>query len=952
MGGCFGTLRHSDRDRDRGRDQDRDRGREQDREQSLGHTGEKCESQCHRSPTFLHRLGQPKSSKAPHRVKWCRKKTKAAEISLSFYIESCSSQCLNSQLQEAARTKLWALENDERDACALFKELSATLVCVQAQKDQFLLTFNTLEEVWKFYTYLTLGYVGNCLEQLLFDQVYWLNCALVEDTKIRVTVDEARLAGIYMDLLLQEGNFFSRAVPGLWQPEQEREGDLQLCENDLIHVKNIGKKSEWEGMSLLTGHQGLVPLTAVELTLHPFHQWFLKNYAVGFGISQEISGMTSQPIVKGRCTATVDHRGAASDELSFSKGDGIEVVGFFIPGLPWFVGKSLSSGSIGFVPTRYIRIEACKPLSRRNVFLSEEEKFSLLHIPCNDDKQHFITLLSDLACTDITSVYWLDGSEPTAIFPKVPSEAVPCGCKDIQQFQSLEEINDFATTSTSKLSTPGSESTPATLEETILKKGDDLDHPKFFIDLNAGYMGDADAFEPILTFLNQDGYVSAFQSLYDLGFSFFTSTFRGFSDEDELVLYLETSRKWAMRNHLVWAHARLCFLLGKLYIKKVKFSKAQVYFEEAMAILDRSFRDLRLLVALHVNLASTYLKRNMKYEFSFLLGKMVALLVCLPGHPFSSENEVEAMMYVLREAIAVGNALLEARVCFLIVKLFLQLGKNDKVLPFAEHLQWLTTALLSRDASSVPLDARPILSYLYNKKDLPNIALASARLFVPRSTKEAPTLIWRAGLILQNASKLLGSQLERNSIPALACFYLIQALHFSCESTVVRIQRTLYAILSKMYLQHGLLDMALCCADRAVTLSRLMGEEQVFESSIFLGWVYLLHSQPGPAADILWQLSLSLLGKDSATQSGAVHNLLAIALKGVGQVQKAAENYLRALHKAEETGNKRNQAIALANLEQLNLSHGANHLSELYLLQSTQLCAELQGSKYPEMELA
>lgn len=49
------------------------------------------------------------------------------------------------------------------------------------------------------------GYVGTCLEQLLFAQEFWLDCALVEDTELRVTVDEEHLATIYMDLLLQEG---------------------------------------------------------------------------------------------------------------------------------------------------------------------------------------------------------------------------------------------------------------------------------------------------------------------------------------------------------------------------------------------------------------------------------------------------------------------------------------------------------------------------------------------------------------------------------------------------------------------------------------------------------------------------------------------------------------------------------------------------------------------------
>ncbi|XP_055668472.1 SH3 domain and tetratricopeptide repeat-containing protein 2 isoform X2 [Falco peregrinus] len=965
MGCCWGTPWHQ--------------------ELSLGCTGEECESCCPHSPVLLPCWDHLQHTAAERRGKWWQEKTMASgkagasepnncatkaaegspdtslvllavgesfppEISLFFSVESRSSRCLNSQLQEAARKKLWALESDDKDVCALFKELSARLVCMQAQEDRFLLTFKTLEEVWKFSTYLTLGYVGSCLEQLLFDQDYWLNCALMEDTEIRVTVDEDRLATIYMGLLLQEGNFFSRAVPGAWQPEQKGEEGLQLYRNELIHVKNVGEESKWEGMSLLTGQRGLVPVTALEPIPHPFYQWFLKNYAVSFGISQEISGTTSQTIVKGRCTATEDHRGAAWDELSFSKGDGIEVIGFFIPGLPWFVGKSLSSGSIGFVPTRYISPEACEPLGKGLVFLSEEEKSPFLRIPCNGGEQHFTTLLSDLARTDITSVYRL-GFEPTAMFPKVPSEAVLRGYKDTQLLQSWEEMNDLATTSTSELSSPGSESAPATLEDVLLEKLDDFDDPKFFIDLNAGHMEDADVFDPILTFLNQDSYVPSFQSLYDLNFSFLNSTFYGFSDEDELVLYLETSRNWAKRTHSVWAHVRLCFLLGKLCIKKVKFSQARVYFEEAMSVMDRGFGDLPLLAALHVNLASVYLKQNMKPKFSSLLGKMVALLVCLPGRSFSSENELEVMMYILREAVAVGNAPLEARVCFLIVKLFLQLGKTDEVLPFTEHLQCLTATVLSTDTSSVPLDATPILSYLYEKKYLPNIALASARLFVPSGIKGAPTPIWKAGFILQNASKLLGSKPERSSIPALACFYLKQALHFSCETKAVPMQRTLCAILSRMYLQHGALDGAVSYAATAVTLSRLMGEEEAFESSLSLAWMYLLHSQPGPAADMMWQLLHSLHRTDSVTQGGAVHNLLAIALKGEGQVQKAAENYLHALHKAKDTGNKRNQAIALANLGQLSLSRGASQLSELYLLQSAQLYTELQSSEDLEMEL-
>ncbi|NWW33706.1 S3TC2 protein, partial [Panurus biarmicus] len=875
------------------------------------------------------------------------------EISLSFSVESRSCRCRNSQLQEAARKKLWALESDDRGVCALFKELSARLVCMQAHEGRFLLTFKTLEEVWKFSTYLTLGYVGTCLEQLLFAQDFWLDCALVEDTELRVSVDEEHLATIYMDLLLQEGSFFSRAVPGIWKSEQEGEEGLQLCRNELIHVKSVGQDSKWEGMSLQTGQRGVVPVAALQPIAHPFYQWFLKNYAVGFGLSQEISGTSSQAVVKGRCIATKDHRGAAWDELSFSKGDPIEIIGFFMPGLPWFVGKSLSTGSMGFVPTQHVNPEACEPLGKGFVFLSEEEKSPVLHIPCNGDEQHFATLLGDLAHTDITSVYRLEFlPDPTMVSLSLP-EAALHGSKEIQVLQSWEEMNDWATSSTSELSSPGSETAPATLEDVLLEKLDDLDYPKFFIDLNTGHMEDADVFDPILTFLNQDSFVPSFQSFYDLSFSFLHSTFYGFSDEDELVLYLEASRNWAKRTHSVWAHVRLCFLLGKLCIKKVKFSQARVYFEEALSVLDRGFGDLPLMAALHVSLASIYLKQNMKHKFCSLLGKTLPLLVCLPGRSFSSENELELLTYVLRESIAVGNAPLEARICFLIVKLFLQLGRTEEVLPFLEHLQCLSTTWLSPGTRAGPLDAAATLGYLYDKKCLPNIALASVRSFVPGSAKGTPTPIWRAGFILQSASKLLGKQLGRSSIPALACLYLKQALQFCCESRAMPMQRTLCSILSRMYLQHGLqLDRAVHYAARAAALGRLLGEEEAFESLLCLGWAYLVQQQPGPAGDILRRLRRSLRGTASETQGGAVHNLLAMALRGEGQVQEAAENFLRALHKAKEMGNRRNQAVSLANLGQLSLSCGAAQLAELYLLWSVRLYAELQGHQELDVELA
>ncbi|XP_060096573.1 SH3 domain and tetratricopeptide repeat-containing protein 2 [Heteronotia binoei] len=872
------------------------------------------------------------------------------ELSLSFSVKSRSGQGLNHQLQEAARKRLWALENDDKDVCALFKELSARLVCIQAQEDRFLLSFRTIEEIWKFSTYLALGYVAGCLEHLLFTPAYWLNCALVEDTEITVTVDEDQMATMYLGLLLQEGNFFARAVINVLTEEEEE--DLKLYKNELVHVKDIGHEARWEGTSLSTDQRGLVPVTTIEPLPHPFYQWFLKNYPISCGISNQINRSDSLQIGQGRCRATTDHRGRGWDELSFCKGDIIEVQGFLIPGLRWFIGKSTTNGVTGFVQTECVHRETNEETRKSPVFFSEQEVASFLQIPCNGSETHYSSLLSELAQTDIASVYRLDGFEPVAVFSQTPSDAVVQGLKDGWTLEGWgrQTTNNLPTPSDSEMSTPDGESS-SLVESLLLPEPDDLDDLKFFIDLNAGHMEDSDVFDPILTFLNQDCYVAHFQGLYDISFSFLSSTFYGFSNEEELIIYLETSRNWAKKGHLAWAHIRICFLLGRLCVKRAKFSQARVYFEEAMGTMDKGFEDLPLLTSLYTNLAAIYLKQKMKQKFLSVIGKVEALVTGLPGHCFSSENELEVMMYILREAIAAANTVLEVRASFLIVRLFLQLGRYDEVLPFAERLQFLCDSFSSHGSRALSLGTMPILSYLYDKKYLPHIALASARLYSPSSVTVALTPIWRAGFILTNASKLLKVQERGCNVPAVACYYLNCALAFSREKRAVSTERAVCTVLSKMYLKHGAVHAAVHYSNRAVSLGKAMGEEEAFESSLSLGWMYILNSQPEKASEIMLCLLHSLCQTDSVTQDGVVHNLLAIALKEEGQMQKAAKNYLWALNKAQETGNGRNQAIALSNFGCLALSCSAYHLAECYFLQAVRLYFELEGGDDAQMEL-
>ncbi|KAK2116694.1 SH3 domain and tetratricopeptide repeat-containing protein 2 [Saguinus oedipus] len=89
----------------------------------------------------------------------------SVDLTLSFCVKSRSRRCVNGPLQEAARRQLWALENEDQEVRMLFKDLSARLVSIQSQRAQFLITFKTMEEIWKFSTYLKLGMIQSKQEE-------------------------------------------------------------------------------------------------------------------------------------------------------------------------------------------------------------------------------------------------------------------------------------------------------------------------------------------------------------------------------------------------------------------------------------------------------------------------------------------------------------------------------------------------------------------------------------------------------------------------------------------------------------------------------------------------------------------------------------------------------------------------------------------------------------------
>ncbi|XP_048459866.1 SH3 domain and tetratricopeptide repeat-containing protein 2 isoform X1 [Rhincodon typus] len=865
-----------------------------------------------------HSLGSPVEQEFPK------------DVTLSYCVIRQKSRVCDSELQESARRRLCILESENKDIVALFNELSARLLSILAEKDRFILTFKTVEEIWKFTTYLSLGFVGRCLENLLFDQHFWLNVSLVEDVKIQVEVNEADLSMMYLDLLLQEGPFFTRILSNILKNEEE---DVSICKDDLIMLKDIGKNLKWEATSLSTNETGLLPVSAPQALLYPFYQWFLKVRAGDFnGCKETKQQHFAQSIGTGTCIATVDYKEGEADELRFAKGEKIQIIGFLLSNLQWALGKSLNSGETGFVQIRHMQPDQFKTLDAHLLFLSDEEKSSLITFK-KSDEQHCINLLKTLCQSDISAVYRLDKcklreikseSEQGDRLHSASANHLPSGLAGLVCGRNIPDIN----------------SSKSKEFQEFVPEPDQLDEPKFCIDLNQGGLGDPATFDPLLLFLNQEEYIVQFKQFYDLSFSFVGSTLYGVTEEKEILQYLEMAREIAKRYNKHWAYSRICFLLGRLCAKRLRFSQARVYFEEAMTLVQGTFSDLYLLTALYVNLASVYLKLKMKEKSHNLVEKSATLLLCIPCHMFSSENELEILNIILKKAMIADDYLLEARVCFLMSKLFLEIGKSEEMLPFAEHLQFLSNNFGSK-SNIVPVNVHLILSSMYNKKCLPELALAALRLAQPSSSNTLFGSLQKADLVMEIVSKLNHPGYCNCEIPTQAAFYLQKASSLSTGVTNTIIQRDLYFALANLYQQYKSYERAIDFMTKSAEITKCIGDGGAFRISLFLAWLYLLNNQPVVASEILNSLLESSLQTHGPIEQGVVHNMLAISLRKKGMLKEALENCLCAIMAAEETGIKHNQAIAHANFGSLTLCCKHLTLPERYLRNSLNIYLEM-----------
>uniref|UniRef100_A0A674E3S9 SH3 domain and tetratricopeptide repeats 2 n=1 Tax=Salmo trutta TaxID=8032 RepID=A0A674E3S9_SALTR len=880
------------------------------------------------------------------------------DVVLVFSGRRCSGVIPDSELQEALRTRLRVVESNSQDVIQLFKDLSARLLSVHAEKDSFVITFKTVEEMWKFSTYLALGYVARCLENFLCDQSFWLDTELLRDLEITVTVDEEHLATLYLGLLLQEGSFFAKALVSSGEHSDEEE-ELCFRRNDLLMVRDTGQDSHWEGTLLSTGQHGLVPVNTMQPLPYPFYQWFLRKHSDCAGCSPSERGQFDHPIVTGSCEAVVDHNPVGSDELQLSQGDLIEIEGMLLRGLDLFIGTHCSTGNTGFVHKAHVKPLNAKPLDGQLVFLSEEERASMAQInPCSSEPRDS-GLLERLFSSDISTVYRLDRLDqsdftyirnqpkqehkpPASARQSIISEksdATPPYHSSPRPSLSHSSPRPSFYTSQNALGRGGDgELLSFSLDDTFREMNEFQEDPALFLEEGSWEGVESEVCDPTLTLLNMHHFQD-FLPLYDLNHSFLWLTFSGQS-EDELLGHLEIVREGAKRTGM-YVHIWTQHMHTHIY--------ARVYYEEALGVSVDGFSDLPLLIALYTNLTAIYLKQKMADKLPPTLEKASALLLCLPRHTFTSLDEFELLKLVLRRSVVEGDKHLEARVCYLTASLFLLLRKIDDALPFVERLQFLTVTLSAEEGRPIaPLDLNWLLSRLYHRKYMPYLALASLSLDSGQdhSLQDA---FHRIELFSRNSVRLNPRWKEGTSLlPAQIVVYLQQALAIAERGEDLKTQRDLCLGLACVYQQHGALVKALPCAQQAVQTGGGINEEEGFEASVLMGWLLVLTGQPERAQNTLQPLLQSLQGTDSPTQVGVVHNLLALCLRRQGHIPEAGSHLHHALTISRESGNQRNQALALANLGCLALGVGAPTLAERFLFRSLWLFLEIWESPVDE----
>ncbi|KAM5284923.1 SH3 domain and tetratricopeptide repeat-containing protein 1 isoform 4-T4 [Hipposideros larvatus] len=836
-------------------------------------------------------------------------------------------------LQQALQGRLRLLENDSWEVARTLGELSARLLSIHSDQERIVVTFKTFEEIWKFSTYHALGFTHHCLENLLVDQAFWLlSPDEDEEAAIQVHVDEEALKLTHESLLIQEGPFFVlcadhhvRATTVPWgagrgpQPLKRASGDPQ---------GEAAPAVDSSAHRLSTSSKEVTAVATPE-TLIPFHQWALRVPWDPFDDAADRPGTSDiQSMAMGLASAVADYQGSGPEEMTFQSGDLIEILGAQVPSLPWFLGQHVASGQVGFVQTGLVRVQGHASELENVIFLNEEERSFFTKEGCfseEDARQ----LLRRTSGADVYTVFSLDRLEEAEIEPQEKQE-MPFPGLHPEPRETLQKVKNVLEQCKSCHGCPEEPVSWGLHAASSGASSPGAEEPSFCLDAEDDW-ADPEALRSLLQLLDTPGYKACFGGLYDLSLPGLSTMFCGVANEDELAGCLAQARGVAKRASLPVALARLCFILGRLCVRKLKLSQARVYFEEALGALKGHFGDLFLVVALYANLATIHLKQKNREKCRQVLPKASSLLLGTPGHICSTEGEAELLRLALQRAIGGRSPQAEARACFLLAKHHIHLKQPEEALPFLERLLLLHRALGSPHASW-PADCYLLLADFYSRKCLPHLALSCVRVSSLQTRGSLASLLRSVDLVLRNAP-------QAHRPPSQVAPYLRQALAPLAPGAGQALRGLLCASLAQLHSHHGQHGTAISFMTQAVEAGAETSGHVVVDYLVALAWLHVLHGQSPVALDILESVLDAAVA--SVDQEGVIVNMMAIALKRMGRTRLAAERYYRALRVARDLGRRQNQAVVLANFGALCLQAGASGLAQHYLLEAVKLFSRL-----------
>ncbi|XP_028330311.1 SH3 domain and tetratricopeptide repeat-containing protein 1 isoform X2 [Gouania willdenowi] len=788
--------------------------------------------------------------------------------------------------QEVLRGKLRLLQASSAEVDALFTELSAHLVSVSSEDKLIYLTFKCFEEIWKFTTYYSMGVLGHCLENLLLDESFWLR-NLKEDVSIQVSIQEEKLNLFYRSILMQEGSLFASCTSNQMFDSSTSGGDLYLEQGDIAQFEPPFLGSGWTVLCLADGARGTAPTPSLEPVV-PFHQWFLHTCAedvlVGDGKPRCAFPL---PCAQGICEVIQEYNAEGPHELTLAAGDRIIIVGLLLSCLSWFTGRKEGSGEEGLVQT--LLVKPCSDTFQSADSCWEDEEWRSSKEQEDKTISQSIDVLKRISKNEIGRHFKLDEITYSCWGKKEPCHPSNKEETEHNELQrNIERIVGQQTDISSPLNETAEWPAEAKLSPMCVAVRPVMEEDN-----------STETLVPLFCFLEGRDYKEDFGVMYRQS-SELLSTFKGHADEEELISFFSVARETARKRRLFWPHTRLCFLLGKLCMGRSKFSQARVYFEESLCVPCEAFTDLRLLAAIFSSLAAVYSVQKKRESFFSAAQRVAALLLGFPpciqsvAHPCVLE-------YILKKAILSHNTKAEAWACFLLMKHHSIWGQDHQALPFLERL-----LVLWGHAPSVGFLE---IGKLYRRLQHPHLSLSSGR---KASQHPSASLSPPAGpsvqgqLLIHQLTLCLCQLFEKHNMVPEAILHLHAFIHNASAAP-----RTPVSAL-----------------ERNSTL-------------IWLAWLHLDQHQPRTALDVLDSVLACMPEHCTSPQEGVVLNMRGIALRCVGDLQRAAESYQAAMDICQEYEDISNWAVAQANLGLLCAKAGARPLALRHLNEAVRLFSEL-----------